>query len=164
MNTDFHIVENKYYLTFYAYDVNLFGDITPGHFMIALGYEDMTNQRSVSDGIYGFYPVDGMLPELAKQFFGSNKNVESLVKNDLDSWLKKDLIEARMTKQVTKSQYEKVKEIIADWRANKKYHIKNNNCVHFGKAIAESIGLTVPNNVDTTLPSTFLEDLVRSNN
>jgi len=156
--------ENKYYVTFYAYAADLFGDKTPGHFMVALGYEDAEKQMSVSDGIYGFYPTEeSMVADFMLQYFDKKEGIEGVLKNDTQAWLQKDLIVPRLSKEIAKDQYESVKEIISEWQSNQTYHIKNHNCVHFGKAIAEAADLKIPTEVDDTFPSDFLENLVELN-
>ncbi len=153
--------ENKYFVTFYAYAAGIQDGVTPGHVIIAFGYEDFENSKSVSDGAWGFYPK-GTVTKIANLFFDGDVQT-GIVKSDVSKWLQKDLIEARVSKVVSQEKYSKALAIIDQWKSNEDYHILRHSCVHFGAAIAKAIDMNVPDDVDLTFPETFLNNLASQN-
>jgi hypothetical protein len=156
---------DKYYVTFYAYapEFQLFGDKTPGHVMIAFGKEDHTTGSSISDGIWGFYPKENyVVQSILDQYFPVFNT--GLIKSDHNNWLNRNLIEARLSIEVSRKKYEKALGVIAKWKSNQDYYLLSHSCIHFAQEIAEAIDLSLPSNISYVFPSGFLQELVELNN
>lgn len=150
----------KYYVTFYAYSAELIDDQTPGHVIIAFGKEDSNKNMSISDGAWGFYP--NMSSKVANLFYDGEVKT-GLVKSDINKIFTKQLVEVRISKEVSATEYKNAYALITQWDNNEDYHLLNHNCVHFAQTIAKAINMKVSNNVDSTSPETFMEDLVKQN-
>lgn len=126
-----------------------------GHMFVE--YIKIVNEQSISQGIYGFYPVEAY----SLLDFLNRKVVQGKIEYDLDTPQEDSFVI-----NVTKNNYDNAVRVRNEWAnlSSRPYQAGINDCMSFAFDVTKEIGLNIPTRPSlTSLPTEMLSLLKNIN-